>query len=336
MLSEIGSEFWSPAPPSPAESTDGDVFLLSGRTALQWILEDLRERREVTRALLPSYCCESMILPFLQAGLDVAFYEVHRDTLVYPYGNDADVILLLDFFGYAIPQNAEIARVEKKNGKVVIYDATHKLDGNPAVEAWADYSFCSFRKWFYCNYARAVRHGGDFVSPPPCLRFEAYERLRDEAAKEKEAYMAGRTNNKESFLQKFRAAEEMLESTRTLYAGHPAFPDLCGPIAARRENAAYLIRELREVPELLLWRDTLHPEDTPLFVPVLMEPGIRGELRAALTREGIYCPIHWPASSYHGHCNELYSMELSLVCDQRYGRSDMERTVRVIKDYFHH
>lgn len=335
-MKEIGSEFWLRYPTAPADRADSGVNLLSGRTALRFIIDDLRKRRNVRRVLLPSYCCESMILPFLQAGMKVDFYPVYRDLVGFPADADADAdaVLLLDFFGYTTPQTAEIARLAKRQGMTVIYDATHKLDGNPAAEAWADYSFCSFRKWFYCNYAKAVRHDGDFALTPPLPRYEAYEGLRDEAAREKEAYMVGETNDKESYLRKFRAAEEMLDGTSEIYGGAPAVFEPRGMIEKRRENAAYLMRQLKGIPGITLWREELKDTDTPLFLPILVDPSLRGDLRSALIREQIYCPIHWPKSPYHGDCGELYDRELSLICDQRYDLTDMARMVGVIQGYF--
>lgn len=333
-MKEIGSEFWLRYPTDPDVPADRGVNLLAGRTALRFIIDDLRKRRDARRVLLPSYCCESMILPFLQAGMKVDFYPVSRDSVEYPADADADAVLLLDLFGYAIPQNVEIAHLAKRQGMTVIYDATHKLDGNPAAEAWADYSFCSFRKWFYCNYAKAVRHGGNFDSVPPLPRYEAYEGLRDEAAREKEAYMVGETNDKESYLRKFRAAEELLDGTSEIYGGAPVAFDPRGMIEKRRENAAYLMRQLKGIPGITLWREELKDTDTPLFLPILVDPALRGDLRGALIREQIYCPIHWPKSPYHGDCGELYDRELSLICDQRYDLTDMARMVGVIQGYF--
>ena len=71
-----------------------------------------------------------------------------------------------------------------------------------------------------------------------------------------------------------------------------------------------------------------------MFVPILVDPHIRDDLRSYLINRQIYCPVHWPKSSYHGMCNELYDMELSLVCDQRYNFADMDRMVHAIMDYF--
>ena len=332
-MREIGSEFWMRRPSMQMNGADNVAYLLSGRTALKFIVDDICENRRFQSVLLPSYCCESMIEPFSSAGIDVQFYPVHKDYLEYPRENNADAVLLIDFFGYINPKNAEIARSEKQAGKAVIYDATHKIDGNPAVEAVADYSFCSYRKWFYCNFAQAIKHIGAFN----CLELKSNDRyieIRDRAAEKKEKYIAGLTAEKEDFLKLFSMTEEILDEDYIGYSGVPVAFDLDEIVAKRRENASYLFGELKKIPEIKLWRDMVGTEDAPLFVPILVDPLVRRDLRFVLIKESIYCPIHWPVSSYHGECNELYDMELSLICDQRYDIADMERIISVISRYF--
>ena len=332
-MKEIGSEFWAKQSVLCTKNTDNEIYLLSGRTALRFIIGDICKTRKFIKVLLPSYCCESMIEPFLSVGIDVQFYSVHADCIDYPYENDADAVLLIDFFGYINPENETIARHEKKAGKAVIYDATHKLDGNPTVEAYANYSFCSYRKWFYCNFARAVKRDGAFCCDQ--LRTNTrYIGLRDRAAAKKGNYIDGLTSEKEEFLKLFSQAEEILDGDYIGYSGEPIGFDVNEIAVRRRENASYLIGELKKIPEIKLWRDMVGLCDVPLFVPILVDPLVRNDLRSALIKESIYCPIHWPVSSYHGEYGELYGMELSLVCDQRYDLADMERMVEVVKNYF--
>lgn len=333
-MREIGSEFWQRYTPVHREKSGHEAVLLSGRTALRFIIEDICRSRNVRKALLPGYCCDSMIIPFVQSGVAVEFYQVHRDGMDFPYVHDADIVFLIDFFGYGNNQNEEIARQEKTKGKIIIYDATHKLNGNKAVEAIADYTFCSYRKWFYCNYATAVKHHGTFSGMNTLVLHERYVKLRDDAACEKERYISGQTHEKDRFLADFGKAEQMLDEDYRGYAGVEVAADWEKIIRHRKENAAYLLNALSEISGVTLWRRELSEDDAPLFVPILVDPHIRADLRKYLISRQIYCPIHWPRSSYHGVENELYETELSLVCDQRYNLDDMKRMVCTIKEYF--
>ena len=118
------------------------------------------------------------------------------------------------------------------------------------------------------------------------------------------------------------------------YVGDPVEFDLREIAVARRENAAYLINELKKIPEIQVWRDSLGESAIPLFVPIIVDPDVRGDLRRTLTEANIYCPIHWPVSPLHNEIGGLYDTELSLVCDQRYDIADMERMIGIIKRYF--
>ncbi len=70
---------------------------------------------------------------------------------------------------------------------------------------------------------------------------------------------------------------------------------------------------------------------TPLFIPIMVDN--RNIIRRALFSENIFVPIHWPNedASLQGN-NELYEVELSLICDQRYDQGDMERILRGIEN----
>lgn len=146
--------------------------------------------------------------------------------------------------------------------------------------------------------------------------------------------MAGQESDKQRFLSDFGAAEQILDEDFAGYVGMPVYVDIQEIAMRRRENAEYLISGLRAIPQIRLWRETIGHEDTPLFVPILVDPDIRDDLRSYLINRQIYCPVHWPKSHYHGVCNELYDMELSLVCDQRYDFADMASMLQAIKDYF--
>ena len=332
-MREIGSEFWGYHVFDNDAERVNEACLLSGRTALRFIVDDILTEKMAKKALLPSYCCDSMMQPFWDAGLTVQFYQVDCSGVRYPYDNDADIVLLIDFFGYQIDENREIAQYEKQRGKSVIYDATHKINGNELVAQWADYSFCSYRKWFYCNYAKAFKHCGSFYKRDDLVVHDSYVALRDAAAQEKQRYFEGDPVDKESFLSKYRAAEKLLEEDYRGYVGFPVLFDLDEIVRKRRENAAYIIERLKSIPEVQLWRENLKNTDVPMFVPVLVVPGVRGELRKYLISKSIYCPIHWPQTNCQQN-NVLYDMELSLICDQRYNNEDMKYVVDSVVEFF--
>ena len=78
MLKEIGSEFWKVELSNKINlSFDNQSnFMLSGRTALDFLIRDIKAQKSFKKVYMPSYCCYSMIEPFLRHGVDVIFYDV--------------------------------------------------------------------------------------------------------------------------------------------------------------------------------------------------------------------------------------------------------------------
>lgn len=327
---EIGSEFWQNGIARREEPRDNRAYLLSGRTTLDFIIRDIKAERQLESVILPSYCCESMIEPFERNGVDVQFYRVSEKDIDYPT-NGCDAVLLLDFFGYEEPLNIKIAQTERDNGKAIIYDSTHKLNGS-SIEA--DYIFCSYRKWLYCNFAEIRKLTGAFCIPKPIQINTTYCEKRDRAARLKAAYMVDGEGDKREFMDLFVCAEEILNYDYVDYIGEPVNVNVDVIITVRRRNAQHLINGLRNVSGIKLWKPTIGQNDTPLFVPILVKDGYRDALKRHLINHSIYCPIHWPPYSRLGANKVLYNEELSLICDQRYSIEDMDREIKIIKDFF--
>ena len=139
-MKEIGSEFWD----VPQDRSNKRMFpestqwFLSGRSALQAIIAKLKGCRTVE---MPSWCCDSMVKPFVDAGVEVYFYPVYfDDDLKQDVGLNCDVLFLMDYFGYTGKQ----PNLNGYNG-VVIRDVTHSIFSSSYSDS--DYYFGSLRKW---------------------------------------------------------------------------------------------------------------------------------------------------------------------------------------------
>lgn len=327
-INEIGSEFWD----IPITNKQSDLlpestqWYLSGRCALQAIIKELGKIRSVS---LPSWCCGSMIKPFIDVGLEVKFYPVYwNNGLVQEISSETDVLILMDYFGYIGPA----VDLEDYKG-IVIRDVTHSLFSTDYSDA--DYYFGSLRKW--CG----VWTGGyAWTRDGHKLHVEnaddlGYTTLRELAMQLKNCYIHGRGVEDKEYLKTFDNAEKALEYVGIAPA---AFRDIelvgkmnvefiCG---RRRANAEVL----RNAFSNWLIFPHLSASDTPMFVPVIIPEGKRNELRRFLIKNEIYCPVHWPVSEYHGLDERerfIYENEISLVCDQRYTEDDMYRIVQTIK-----
>lgn len=338
MRNEIGSEFWD-IPQSgenrifPIET----VWFLSGRWALDFVLEDILKGATVSHtAALPSWCCHTMIEPFMARGFDVRFYSVLLDEvggvrMDFSQVMDCGVLLVMDYFGYkGVP-------LPPSYGGVVIRDATHSLF--TAQPEDGGYVFGSLRKWAgFWTGGYAWKREGKFFTAPPEEADLRYVSLRRRAMEEKREYLAGHRTDK-VFLSTFSEAEELLGCCNGRIGAEER--DIA---AARRLDVKLLRRKRRENAEILLKGvshmalfSRLEEKDCPLFVPILVPGGKRDDLRRFLIEQEIYCPVHWPLSPLHRLSEperRIYEEELSLVCDQRYGSADMERICKAIHNFF--
>ena len=329
---EIGSEFWD----IPISLTPNNVFLdktqwfMSGRIALRYILKHIKKTYQVFTAALPSWCCDSMIKPFLDEGFDISFYPVYWENnklLVERTAYENDVMLVLDYFGYTYAGDENNAI---QSNSIIIRDITHSLFSKSYNDA--DYYFGSLRKWagFYT--------GGFAFSEYEQITLKAddvdkkYVDIRSSAMKAKNLYISGRTSDKH-YLSLFREAEEYLDfypSVCGAYQGDISAAKKIDVIAIkdkRRKNAQILLNGLREY---VMFKE-IEDNECPMFVPILVEN--RDVLRQYLIDHKIYCPVHWPISEYHRLTEKeryIYEHELSLVCDQRYETTDMYRTLETI------
>ena len=127
-VSEVGSEFWS----FPDCGVRTRLFppqtewFVSGRSALSAIVMDAIVRHGVRSAALPSWCCESMVMPFEEVGIAAAFYPVTvEDSSLKQDLSSAegtDLLLLMGYFGMSQPPELPSGY----NG-VVVEDVTHSL-----------------------------------------------------------------------------------------------------------------------------------------------------------------------------------------------------------------
>lgn len=345
MNSEIGSEFWATdlcGTVHPVAERD-HLFLLSGRTALDCIIREVKLTRDMKSVYMPSYCCHTMIQPFTDNDISVEFYEVGFKNGKYTYDLDVDkscdAVLMMQYFGFYDSSVVKIIRDLKNRGKTIIEDATHSWFSALKYHDNSDYVFVSFRKWTGLPAgAVAIKRDGKFVINTPAETNSRYISIREKAKALKREYILEGKGEKEGFLGLFRQAEELLEQD---YRGYSLTTALENSIVTldyekiqrtRKSNAAVLINGIKDNKNIVI--PEIKETDVPLFVPILVAGG-RNRLRQHLIEQNIYCPVHWPLSVLHHISNRfLYDNSLSLVCDQRYAAEDMIRCGKAVNDFF--
>ncbi len=334
MTREIGSEFHR----SGFEDGDGldypgsGLFVFSGRTAIETVLN---ENAFIRKALLPSYCCDSMIQPFRDAGIKVGFYPVRfEDGLRIDLKLPADVnaILWCNYFGFHVPMPDLSGFIER--GGIVIEDITHSFLSDRQYHPQSQYLAASLRKWepLICGgYCAAVK--GELHHAPLTAPSEDYIRIKTQAMELKAEYLTDPDEQKKpQYLAMFGESNRWVAENYSCRAMDRFSLEFLSHVnrneqrRIRKRNAGVLYRGLEGKVRFLFPEEDM---DCPLFVPILLPD--RDEIRAALTTNRIYCPVHWPRPV--GCESNLYEQEISLVCDQRYDREDMERIVSVLTSF---
>ena len=140
---EIGSEFWKVDNSTKKNYLfpSDTKWFLSGQNALNFIIDDIKSKHDVSFVALPSWCCDSMLIPFIINDFDISFYDIElkNGNLVQKIDKECDVILAMDYFCYESSYN-----LSNYNG-IVIRDLIHSI----FIKEYKDatYYFGSLRKW---------------------------------------------------------------------------------------------------------------------------------------------------------------------------------------------
>lgn len=345
MLMEIGSEFWKE---KNSFACRNDTFFLSGRTAIDAIIRDAKNCYNINCAILPSYCCDSMIEPFLSNDMKVRFFEISigsdgKMKASLPDAKPNEMILYMKYFGACNLNGLRSEMLEK--WEVTIEDMTHSCFCEDYYSN-ALYSFESYRKWFALDGLAIARKKHGKISNPQSFANEEFVHLRNDAFELKKKYIEKYIGCKDDFLNKFELANDLLSNDYVDKAPthHSVvdfvrmYDDIVSIRETRRRNASILIKGICNIKDINIMIDNNDSSDCPLFVSILVGRKKRDDLRKYLISQDIYCPIHWPLTKYHEGLTkvekDIYDMELSLICDQRYDENDMNRIVMCINNYF--
>ena len=321
QVKEIGSEFHTMV----LEKGNGIRFprsgslTFSGRTALETVLKKIPYAKT---ALLPSYCCDSMIEPFRRAGIAVNFFDVnYNNGLLVEITSKEDILLWCNYFGFQ-------SNFPDFEG-IVIEDITHSLFSNISHHSQSDYLVASVRKWEPINcggYCSVYFEGKDppkkfIMNKSEAMRLKA-EYLSDADEQKKVEYLKAFNESNQWFANNYSGLG--IDSYSKEYISHI---DVKIQREIRRRNAHILYGGLQGKVDFLFAEEQM---DCPLFVPVIFHNlEERTKVRKKLIEDKIYCPVHWPHPNADCKSN-IYDTELSLICDQRYSEKDMERIVSVL------
>lgn len=322
---------------------DPDVFdsiryYASGRHALEAIIKQEKWKR----IWVPAYFCYEVIGHISSLGIEVKLYDdnplqFEDDILLSSLNYEKeDVLLRMNFFGLR----------EKCSNKhipiPVIEDHTHDIISDWALNSDADWCIASIRKTL------PVAAGGILWSPlkkdlPQQIESTKYceqmANIRYEAMQMKREYLK-EGGDKNIFRNKYILSEELIEKLSLSGMDKKSSEifqsiDINRWTLIRKENwiAAYNILSNKFC--------ILKPQNTNNFNPfslifVCKSLVDRENLRSYLIKNSIFPAVLWkvPEDTAYDNALNFSNRMLSLHCDARYTKNDIEQMCKIISAYY--
>lgn len=249
-------------------------------------------------------------------------------------------IILINYFGL-LDLNETIEAIRKQVPEpIIMLDDVQNYYGFE-TESDYDYAFTSLRKWF------PVPDGGILKVKNKAKRkalLEVYDLMNDS-----NLFVSYKLSGDllksyrevikdEVCLELIEKGEELLDHNYKCRISDISYKLFNTYIKKEQENAANRRKDnARYLHEGLLKLNIKHiykESAVPLFIPVFLDSDKRDVVRKKMFDNNIFCPVHWKKTKESDSLtvsNILYDMELSLICDQRYNLSDMDRILEILK-----
>ena len=361
MLREIGSNFWlNPNKVlidvplgTPAQfNCNGEdyVWLSTGRSAIRYVIQTIENRFPGINkvAVLPSYTCDTVFLPFLKAGYQVFYYSVGSDLTAtsesirqVAYECNASIVLFHRYFGFDTLDSHinHFCDEMRRLGKFTIEDCTQCLYSD-FDRSTADFLVGSIRKWAGTpDGGFAVCREGVFGTKPqePDRQLET---AKIEASYAKYRYLFENVGDKSEMLAMYRSAEDILDRQTDVFAISETTSKVQANLDVeylkrkRRENYDILRTSLKSSVQPLF--SFIHGSEVPLYFPILVKN--RVSLQKYLVENAVYAPVVWPKDEIQPIVDKgaeyAYEHLLCIPIDQRYDADDMNRIVDLIKNFY--
>lgn len=312
---------------------DGIYRYSTGRSALYYILSDIKTRYNISKVLLPDYLCSSVVVAAEKADVGVVFYplndnlELDEQQFANLYDEKCSV-LIINYFGLQDIQN-QVAYVRSINkDAVIIEDDVQGFHEFQKELAGTDYKFTSLRKTFACPDGGLVKTNNALPEVNSINKFHQYKLAGSilKSLRKPEYY------DDEVYLSMLEKGESMIDDDIAKGMSNMAIDiitktDTDRLAYIRRRNAKYICDGLESlgIKPIL----AISEGKTPLFVPIYLEE--RNKVRKYMFQHNCFCPVHWPLEGMNVKKGaEMAEHELSIIVDQRYTTADMEYILNLI------
>ncbi|MBR6095102.1 MAG: DegT/DnrJ/EryC1/StrS family aminotransferase [Lachnospiraceae bacterium] len=318
-------------------------FFQSGRNAIEVLFAETAPGASV---LVPDFVCGTVPEAIQRAGCRVVNYHIDDDfTFSFEEINallsETKILYIVHFFGRKFSETEMKAISHWKNeGITVVEDITMSLySKDPEAFGFGDYIIGSIRKWLPVSDGGFILSKAKSFDAPKMQSVSLYSYYYQLAQMLKKQYIeAGEKDAKlkETYMNFYH------ESIRYLFSDYSIAP--ISPVSMnyilntqsqnsyfkRVQNYTYLSEGLKDFGDSIRPAVILNPGYVPFGMVVKCTK--RDELLQYLIKNDIYCNIHWrldlPAVF------SLSNQILTIPCDERYGKKEMDRILQVIKDFY--
>lgn len=317
---------------NPSFLADDPVLFVNASSAMAVLVDRLGPGT----VWLPSFLCPSMVDAARHSSSTIQFFGVNERLSLTGHEwlddvQSGDLIILIDYFG--LPHDTSCIEAARSKGAFILEDASQALLSSH-VGRHADFIIYSPRKFL------GVPDGGILecrspidlenldLRPPPAewwldlFRASVLRREFDLHGGSREWYGLFQTVEAQYPIGRFA----MSDISAMLLSNAFDYPKI---IHQRTTNYQVLADQLSD----LALYPVLDSESVPLGFPVRISN--RSVVQESLFRRNHYCPVHWnidgivPKSFDSSH--RLSREILTLPCDQRYCKSDMERLIQGVR-----
>ena len=313
------------------------LYLDSGRNAIKVALQFI----PIGEVLLPEYICESVIHTF--ENYQIKYYKINDDfsididDLKTQLTENTKLVFLMHYFGALQSESTlnEIKKLKQEREFFVIEDTTHSIFTK--AQTIGDYCVCSLRKWL------PIPDGGVLYSlnSLECINKENISRNKNitkiYAMLLKKMYLENNMDFNEIYRSIFIESENALNKKNEIeqISSISEFLLSCYSIKdmlnKRKANYTYLSKHF-----INLGFDTpaLFSKNQYLFaIPIYCDK--RDILRDFLSKNRIYCAIHWPVNEEEtgSRSKNISNKIMSLPIDQRYNIEHMRYLLEELKQY---
>lgn len=298
------------------------ILLNTGRNALEYILRSIREVKHI---YLPYYTCEVVLEPIEKLHIPYTYYHINQQFEIVDdiQPKEGEYIIANNYFGI---KDAYIQQLAERYADNLIVDCAQAFFAKPIPSIK---TFYSTRK--YVGVADGgVAYLGNLLDGKVVVNEVEHSDEHDSHLLKRKQFGA------ELGFADYQANEKKLDnqpirwmSTHTKWIlAHINYDKV---IIRRMENFQYLHEALASKNQLQL--PNFETFICPMVYPLMMNPGCN--LRKKLIKNVIYVARYWPnvvdKNVFELECDMAINV-IPIPCDQRYGKTEMNRIINFIKN----